>query len=264
MIHLAGNTDKVEFFMAVPPEHRRRGAGRALVEYAVRRAEEAGGTYALTMSSYPLEERETHGYLRFAEAVGFAVDLEEIHRMLPLPVDEDLLQKLAADAASHHAGYRIETWIDEVPEPYVDSWLQVHNQIALDAPQGVVPWEEDAMDRTALAEQLDVFGKTGRTFLSAVAISPDDEVVAYSDLVLRGGGSTKVSQWGTLVRRDHRGHRLGTSVKVANLVRLQADHPECTEVHTTNAEVNDAMIGINETLGYRAVAVHPDFYRKIR
>ncbi len=263
-IPLVSNADNVEFVVGVPPEHRRRGVGRALVEHAVQLAEEAGGTFAVTMSSYPFEERETHPYRRFAEAVGFSLDMDEVHRMLPLPVDDALLDRLAQEAAPHHDGYRIETWLDQVPEEHVGSWMQVHNLLPLDAPQGEVPWEEDRMDRQELDEMFDNFAKSGRPFLTSVAISPEGEVVAYSDLVLRGGGSTRVSQWGTLVRRDHRGHRLGTAVKIANLKRLQADYPERTEIHTTNAEVNETMIGINEVLGFRAVAVHPGFYRKVR
>jgi GNAT superfamily N-acetyltransferase len=260
---LTSNTDKLEFIVAVPPEHRRRGVGTALVRYAEERARAHRARYAVTMSSYPFPERETHGNRRFAEAVGLGLDIDEVHRVLRLPVDPDLLDKLAAEAADHHGGYRLETWVDEVPDRYLDSWLAIHTLLPLDAPSGVVAWQEEAFDRGTWAELQDVFAETGRRFFTTAAISPDDEVVAYSDLVLRREPAHQVSQWGTLVRRDHRGHRLGAAVKVANIARLQADNPERTEIHTTNAEVNAAMIGINERLGFEAVAVHPCFYREV-
>ena len=262
-VPLESNTDKVEFILAVPPEHRRRGVGAALLEEAVARATAAGADYAITMTSYPFEERETHGFRRFAEANGFALDLDEVHRMLPLPVDEALLRKLADEAAARHEGYRIETWVNEIPAKYRESWLVSYNLLAIEAPMGAVPWTADSYSEQTYHEEFAMLRESGRIRYSSVAISPDDEVVAYTDLLLRADGSGRVSQWGTLVRPDHRGHRLGTAVKVANLQALQHDHPESTEVHTTNAEVNDAMIGINEVLGFRAVAVHPGFFRRL-
>jgi len=263
VINQLGNRDKAWGSVAVEPHLRRRGIGSAVLALLVERARAAGAGYLFLQTSYPFEERETHPYRRFAEANRFALDLDEIHRVLPLPVPEEDLERLASEARARHEGYRIETWLYDVPERYLDSWLEVHNLLAVDAPAGVIPWDEDRMDAPTYEKERDLLRGLGRAFYTTVAISPDEQVVAFSDLVLQDGGSTRVSQWGTLVRRDHRGHRLGTAVKVANLAEVQRRHPERTEVHTTNAETNAAMVGINETLGFRAVAVHPGFYRKL-
>ena len=67
---------------------------------------------------------------------------------------------------------------------------------------------------------------------------------------------------GTLVRRDHRGHRLGTAVKIANLRALQQARPEATEVKTQNAETNAWMVGINVRLGFGPVG-SPESYAEI-
>jgi hypothetical protein len=45
--------------------------------------------------------------------------------------------------------------------------------------------------------------------------------------------SERAYQWGTSVRPDHRGHRLGLAVKAANLRLLQETHPQVTTVVTT-------------------------------
>jgi hypothetical protein len=68
---------------------------------------------------------------------------------------------------------------------------------------------------------------------------------------------------GTLVRRDHRGHRLGAAVKVANLEALHRDRPDVTEVHTQNAETNRWMVSINERLDFEPVGVCPEFLRNL-
>lgn len=74
---------------------------------------------------------------------------------------------------------------------------------------------------------------------------------------------TDVEQWGTIVRGEHRGHRLGLAIKAANLQYLAEVCPGARRIDTINAEVNDAMISVNETLGFRALAVHPMWYRKV-
>ena len=91
----------------------------------------------------------------------------------------------------------------------------------------------------------------------------DGQAVAHSDLMVRPSGDQRAYQWGTLVHRDHRGHRLGAAVKTSSLRWLQREHPHVTVVTTQNAEVNAQMIGINERLGFRAVALVPEFVRRL-
>jgi len=76
-------------------------------------------------------------------------------------------------------------------------------------------------------------------------------------------GSPRAEQWQTIVGREHRGHRLGTALKVANLHELQRGFPEVTSVHTQNAEVNAQMLAINDRLGFQPVAVVPEFVRRV-
>lgn len=262
-INLQGNQHFGWGDVQVAPSLRRQGIGTALVRAVEDVVRASGARYALFASHYPFAERETHGYRRFAESLGYALDLDEIYRVLTLPVDPALLTRLAAEAAPHHRGYRIETLVYDVPERYLPSWIDVHNKLGSDAPSGIIAFEEDRMDAAAWAEEVAQLRSVGRELRTTVALSPDDEVVAYNDLVLQDNDTGRVSQWGTLVRADHRGRRLGLAVKVAGLQTLAEAHPGCTQVHTTNAEVNAQMIGINEALGFRAVAVHPGFYREL-
>jgi hypothetical protein len=74
-------------------------------------------------------------------------------------------------------------------------------------------------------------------------------LIAAVEPELRG----RAHQMGTLVRRDHRGHRLGTAVKVANLRALQRNRLDVTAVHTQNAESNPWMVAINQSLGFEPV-----------
>ncbi len=107
-----------------------------------------------------------------------------------------------------------------------------------------------AAHRAAEAQQR----RQGRTAFHAVALAEDGTLVAYSHLVTTVHEPGRAYQWGTLVRRDHRGHRLGLAVKVANHHLLQAAAPEVVRVTTWNAEENEHMIAVNEALGFQPVA----------
>ena len=64
---------------------------------------------------------------------------------------------------------------------------------------------------------------------------------------------TELLQWNTLVHPDHRGHRLGLAMKVANLDALQQEYPQAVLAHTWNAKVNAPMLAVNTTMGFRPV-----------
>jgi hypothetical protein len=62
-------------------------------------------------------------------------------------------------------------------------------------------------------------------------------------------------QWDTIVSREHRGHRLGLLVKLANLRLLREVSPKTRYLNTWNADDNAPMVAVNDALGYRPVEV---------
>ena len=100
---------------------------------------------------------------------------------------------------------------------------------------------------------------------------PDELIASYCALSNQLGvdaptspePSPDVWQRGTLVHRDHRGHRLGTAVKVRNLQELAAARSRRLRVLTCNAETNHHMVDINVRLGFEAIEVAPMFELRI-
>jgi predicted GNAT family N-acyltransferase len=99
--------------------------------------------------------------------------------------------------------------------------------------------------------------------LHTVAIAPGGEVVAYNDLVVSADDPEEVMQWGTLVRREHRGHRLGMAVKVRGLQELARFAPQARRIQTCNAEQNAHMVDVNVELGFRKVEVLLSYQRHL-
>lgn len=251
--------------VAVEPERRRRGAGRALVERIVERAREEGRTQVIGDTMVPADAGPDNPHRLFLADQGFTLSNTEIMRHLLLPVPEELLGELERDAAPRYGdAYRIETHVDGVPEPLRESLCAVMNQLGVDAPTGDIEFEPETLTPARYADYLDLERRQRRTRLTTVALEvTSGDVVAYTDLILPSGAPKLVWQWGTLVHRAHRGHRLGTAVKVANLRRLQQDHLGRERIVTGNDDTNAWMVDINERLGFRPVELCPAYQRTL-
>jgi len=150
--------------------------------------------------------------------------------------------------------------VNDLPKQLIASYCALSNQLAVDAPTGSVDFEAESMTPEVWLERVAKDQEMGRTRLTTVAIDEAGNVVAYTDLILPPAPSRDVWQWGTLVHRDHRGHRLGMAVKVRNLQKLDAaGHADRVRVLTCNAETNRHMVDINVRLGFEAVEVCPMF-----
>jgi GNAT superfamily N-acetyltransferase len=260
---LLDNLTKCWGAVGVDPEHRRQGFGSALVAQVVTRVKAAGRTILVVESAYPFDRRGDHPHRRFAEANGFTVAIDEIGRILPLPVDPAMLRTLAIEAAPHQAAYRIESFVNDLSDGLLTSYCTLHNQLGVDAPTGDVDFEAESMTPQLWLERMAEERELGRKRFTTVAIDERGDVVAYTDLILSPPPSRDVWQGGTLVHRNHRGHRLGMAVKVRNLEALATADSGRVRVLTCNAETNAHMVDINVRLGFEAIEVCPMFELRI-
>lgn len=263
ILPLLDNTDKVYLEVQVAPRNRRRGIGSELLSHLVEFAEATGRTVLLGDSHLPLDQRETHPYVRFAEKNGFATASVEVERELKLPVSADQLTAWEQEAAPYHVDYQIQTFVDDLPEQLLESYCYLSNQLALDAPSGDIDFEPEGMTPEAFRVRLAKVKEQGRTMFETLAIDASGQAVAQSTLAVPADDPLRVSQWGTLVHRDHRGHRLGMAVKAANLRAMQQAFPDRQKVLTSNSEDNDHMVAINVTMGFEPVELLVEFQRKL-
>ena len=246
VLPLQDNLQVASVDLAVAPEHRRQGVGTALLADAERLARARGRTTLLTEIDEP--DEDTPGRA-FALRHGWTCDLVETRRDLVLPLDEERLAALEAQARSRSAGYELVRWRDATPDALLDDRALLERRMTTDAPHGDLPVEEEHWDAERVREYERMHLATGRTTLSAGAVR-DGRLVAFTDLQVPVAQPERASQGGTLVLREHRGHRLGALVKAAVLRDLAAALPGVRRVTTYNAEDNVPMVAVNEALGF--------------
>jgi GNAT superfamily N-acetyltransferase len=258
-LSLLDNLDTAWSFVAVEPELRGRGIGAVVLDGLVDLARRDGRTQLLSNAGVPFEERDSSPVIGWAERQGFSVAKVEVQRNLDLPVDPELLDDIATEAAAKHGDYEVRSYVGRLPDELLESWCALDNTFVLEAPMGDVELEAGATTPEHLRERFAISEKVGRTVYSSVALH-DGVVVAFSDIGV-AREADEAHQWGTLVHPDHRGHRLGAAVKVANLRALAEQQPEVPHVVTCNAETNAWMVAINDRLGFRPVALVPSLRR---
>lgn len=262
-IPLTDNRDKAYVGVTVHPEHRRRGVGSALTDHLLGVAREHDRTAMVSGLGVPPDGGPDHPPRAFARAVGFASANTEIERQLDLPVDSGLLDRLDAETRPAYADrYSFELYVDGLPPELLPSFCAAMNRLAVDAPTGTVDFEEEAFTPERHTSYQELMLATGGHRIDTLALTPDREVAAYSTFFLPASDPQLAWQGGTLVTAPHRGHRLGTAVKITNLRALQEQFPGVRRVLTQNAESNSYMVRINVALGFRVVAVHEMLLRK--
>lgn len=263
---LRDNLDLGEARVHTLPEARRQGHGSAMLAACEQVARERGRTTLLGMCDWPYAgdpQGKGEPGVEFARRHGYEVSLVEVQRRLDLPVEEETLDRLAGEAAAHHEGYKLRSWSGPVPEDLLQGWAEVTSALMTEAPTGDVDREPEIPDGAVVREAEALAVAQGREMYATAALDATGTVVAYTNFGVNTEGSPRAYQWGTLVRPEHRGHRLGLAVKVANLRQLQRSRPDLGQVVTWNAEVNSHMIGVNEAMGFVPVERSGEVQKKL-
>jgi GNAT superfamily N-acetyltransferase len=264
---LLDNLTAADVDVSVLPEHRRQGHGTRVLAAVERIAQEHERSRFDAMTSWrydgPPDGAGTSG-VEFAKSHGYVFGLGDVQREVTLPVDDAILDKLAAEAAERSSEYELRSWSGPIPDDLLLGYLHLSSTLLTEAPMGHNDYEQEAVDVEAHRMREAIWDKQGRTMFTTVALDSDGKVAAYTDLMVPTHDTLRIYQWGTLVDRAHRGHRLGLAVKIANLRALQATGDYGGRRLTTwNAEVNDHMIAINHVMGFEPTARAGELQKKV-
>jgi GNAT superfamily N-acetyltransferase len=254
---LLENPHSTEIMLAVHPDHRRRGAGTAVVEKMVERAAADGRRSLNSIVDVPLSTAADHASRPFAHKMGFEATLSGNLRQLGVPMDKARRDDLrAVVAAAPDAGnYRTLTFETPWPNEFLDDECNLLRVMSTDEPAGDGERQAETWDEERLHENDELLSARGAYKFAAVAQHlPSGQLVAMTELLLAHDTPAQAWQMITVVHPDHRGHRLGLAVKMANLDLLAERAPDVRMVQTGNASVNAPMIGVNEMMGFEVVS----------
>jgi GNAT superfamily N-acetyltransferase len=265
MISNEDDVSAIEFDLMVDPEHGGEGAEdvlltavedearahgiRIIQTWTLHRPDTAGPRLAppTGFGAVPADDRQTV----FMRENGFTLEQVERNSVFDLHGSFDVVEsRLAGALDAAGPDYRLVTWTAPTPAEHVDGFAEVLARMSTDAPAAGLVIDEQHWDAERVRRR-DARQKAQGLTVSVACVEhlPTGAIAAYNELAIaERDGATQ--QYGTLVLKDHRGHRLGTVVKCANLLRWRELVPESPRVSTFNAEENRPMLDINEAIGF--------------
>jgi GNAT superfamily N-acetyltransferase len=249
----------------VLPEFRRRGIGTALADLleSIAHSESRSKLIAYAVSKKGPGKRlaaptgfgsvpRGNPEVRFLLGRGYTLEQVERGSRLALPVDEPVLrERYEFAAAAAGEDYTVHSWTDRAPERWRDDVAALHTTMSTDAPSAGLQEPEDLWTAERILDDERREASSPRTSLvSAVEHVPTGRLAGFTELVAPAELDRPVEQDDTLVVKEHRGHRLGMLLKVANILKLQREKPGHPAIITFNAEENRHMLDVNEAVGF--------------
>lgn len=253
----------------VLPECRGLGIGKALAETVEATAREDGRTKLIVYALSPMESgQESGGQLpsptgfgsvprqnpevRFLLARGYTLEQIERGSRLALPVDEaNLAGRLAAAASAAGPDYHLREWSGRIPARWRGDMAMLYTAMSSEEPSAGLEEPESVWTEERIMETEELEAGSSRFHLYAVIEHvPTGRLCGMTVLSVPAETTRVVGQEDTLVMPEHRGHRLGTILKIANILKLQRDHPGHPAITTFNAEENRPMLDVNEAVGF--------------
>lgn len=234
----------VDVFGGVLRQHRRRGAGRALLA----RLRDFMGVHGKSLATIKVLLADGHGFMA---ATGAQAKLRSIESHLNL-ADVPWPQMPAWRGRVEAAGLplRWEVHAPRVPLARLAQLMEPLSRLINQQPLGDIEMPPIRYELAAFESwyrELDTRG--GEHDL--VVLNAGDEVAAVCDANWDARVPARVHQSFTAVAPPWRGQGVAKAVKAAMLLLVRERRPEVTTFTTYNAQSNGPMLAINRQLGFR-------------
>jgi GNAT superfamily N-acetyltransferase len=255
MVPQLDNLTSVGFDIRVDPDRRRERIGTALAAAVERHARTFDRTVLNCNVEIPTELVATSPAEPFAHAMGFTPIQYANRRHLILPIEPERLTALREEVERHTTGYRILTFTSPWPEEFIEDECELNRRMSTDEPTNDTTDREQMWDSDRVAKAETLRAAQGvRKLIAAAQHIESGRLVAYTQLVVADVRPDDAWQWATIVLKEHRGHRLGLAVKLANIEYMAQVFPSAWRISTGNAQENAPMISVNDRMGFEVVA----------
>lgn len=252
------NRHRADFNVDVAQSRRREGIGRRVVA-AILDAAEADGRVSLTAGTHKDSVGEA-----FLQSIGCEhAYLDRRSRLLVNDVDRTLVDGWVADAKAKASDYSLLLFDGPVPDEHLQATIEIHETMN-DAPREGLDLEDEHETPEQFRDGERRLAERGTVRMQLIARhDPTGQFAGFTTLSWHPLMPQLVWQWGTAVRREHRGHAIGRWIKAANFANLLERNPEAEFIDTWNAGSNKWMLAINDDLGFKPYIWYTAWQAKI-
>jgi GNAT superfamily N-acetyltransferase len=254
----AGDARVMECYVYVRERWRNRGIGSRLAREVVQEAEH-DDRQMLVWTTY---DGIPAGATFSRRAGGTTARVNRTSEVQLTSVDWGMAEAWIERSQERAAGYHVQFWEGPFPPALIDDAV-VFDRIMQTAPRDELDVGDVVLEAEHVMELDRALFEAGRQRWTIFVRDPDGRCVGGTEVTFEPWQPAMAFQQNTAVHTAHRGLGLAKWAKAAMLMRIRDRRPDVDRVRTANAFSNDAMLAINDALGFEVVEVRTEWQGKI-
>ena len=239
-----GNEDACQMHLTIHKDYRMEGIAQKLVKLAYKHALEYNRT-KITGSLI------SEASLRFLQRVGGKEALAyRVNQLAMKDVDWNLIESWVTEGSQRSPDLRMDFYLS-IPDSILDDYCNVYTEVLNQAPRDELTHGDEVFTPAKWKMVEEQAKETGRTWISAVAITEDGKIAGLTDIGYEPSTPKNVYQYLTGVQENFRGRGLGKWLKAAMVQKIRDEYPDVEVLTTSNATSNEPMLAINQKMGFR-------------
>lgn len=244
------NRNVVELHLHVDPSRRRKGVGTAALTACEQMVLQLGRTSITAVAREGRDEIRRGPSRHFAPERGYRIGDDIERRDIDWPLNPDVVRSCRSQWASFAAGYHFEQWVGSATDRRAHQLADLIGRMPAETPHADFSLVTEHWDIARFRQHEATIDEMGRDVMTTIAIeSRTGAVVGYTQLTVSRIDTHTAYQWDTFVTAEHRGHRLGGLMKLANYDVAAARRLALRRIRTENSVLNQPMIAVNDALG---------------